>query len=106
MNNGEWYQVCAADDIDEEDVMGFEYNGKYYAIYRLLGDIFYASDGLCTHEQVKLADGFVFDGCIQCPRHNATFDVKTGKAETPPATEDLRSYRAEKRGDKVFVLLN
>jgi nitrite reductase/ring-hydroxylating ferredoxin subunit len=69
----------------------------------LLGDNFYASDGLCTHEKVALAGGLVLDGCIECPMHNGRFDVATGKAVKPPVHEDLKTYPAERRGDKVFI---
>ncbi|GIK40552.1 MAG: hypothetical protein BroJett011_43850 [Chloroflexota bacterium] len=102
---GNWVEVCAVDDLDEEDVIGFDHNGKKYAVYRLLGDDYYASDGLCTHEKVALAGGLVIDGCIECPMHNGRFEVTTGKAVKPPVHEDLRTYPAERRGDKVFINL-
>jgi 3-phenylpropionate/trans-cinnamate dioxygenase ferredoxin subunit len=100
-----WVEVCTVDDLDEEEVIGFDHNGKKYAIYRLQGDNFYASDGLCTHEKVALAGGLVIDGCIECPMHNGRFDVTTGKAVKPPVHEDLKTYKAERRGDKVFINL-
>ena len=28
----QWIQVCAAGDVDEEDVMRFDHGGKTYAI--------------------------------------------------------------------------
>jgi 3-phenylpropionate/trans-cinnamate dioxygenase ferredoxin subunit len=71
----------------------------------LWGDDFYATDGLCTHENVALADGLVLDGCIECPMHNGRFDVTTGKAVKLPVHEDLQPYQAERRGDKVFINL-
>ncbi|NWG75698.1 MAG: non-heme iron oxygenase ferredoxin subunit [Rubrivivax sp.] len=102
---GNWVEVCAVDDLDEEEVIGFDHNGKKYAVYRLLGDNYYASDGLCTHEKVALAGGLVIDGCIECPMHNGRFDVATGKAVKPPVHEDLKTYPAERRGDRVFINL-
>ena len=39
-----------------------------------LDDEYYATDGLCTHEQVHLADGLVMDNIIECPKHNGRFD--------------------------------
>jgi 3-phenylpropionate/trans-cinnamate dioxygenase ferredoxin subunit len=100
---GNWLEVCDIDELDEEEVIGFDYNGKKYAIYRLEGDEFYASDGLCTHENVELADGLVLDGWIECPMHNGHFEVATGKAVKAPVHVDLRMYQAERRGDKVFI---
>jgi 3-phenylpropionate/trans-cinnamate dioxygenase ferredoxin subunit len=102
---GNWLEVCTVDDLDEEEVIGFEHNGHNYAVYRLQGDNFYASDGLCTHEKVLLANGLVLDGCIECPMHNGRFEVTTGKAVKPPVHEDLQTYPAERRGDKVFINL-
>jgi len=98
-----WVEVCEVDDLDEEEVIGFEHNGKKYAVYRLEGDDFYASDGLCTHEHVALAGGLVLDGCIECPMHNGRFDLASGKAVKPPVHVNLQMYPAERRGDKVFI---
>jgi len=99
----QWVEACAVDDLDEEEVISFTHNGKPYAIYRLLDDAFYASDGLCTHEKVALAGGLVINGCIECPMHNGRFNIASGKALTPPVFEDLKTYPAERRGDKVFI---
>jgi MocE subfamily Rieske [2Fe-2S] domain protein len=98
-----WVEACAVDDLAEEDVTGFVHNGKTYAIYRLLGDQFYASDGICTHEKAELAGGLIINGCIECPRHNGRFDVTTGAAVRAPARKPLRTYPAERRGNKVVI---
>jgi 3-phenylpropionate/trans-cinnamate dioxygenase ferredoxin subunit len=50
-----------------------------------------------------LADGLVLDGCIECPMHNGRFDVTTGEAVKLPVHIDLKTYPAERRGDKVFI---
>ena len=84
-------------------MLGFDYNGHTYAIYRLGPHAFFASDGLCTHEETKLAAGFVFDGCIECPLHLGRFDIETGKALSAPVTKDLKTYPVELRGDQVFI---
>ena len=54
-----WVDACAADDIDPEDVIRFDRNGRTFAVYRTEDDRYFATDGLCTHEQVHLADGLV-----------------------------------------------
>lgn len=102
----DWVAVCAVDELDENDVKRFEFNGKVYAIYHLPDERFYASDGLCTHEQAELADGLVANGCIECPRHNGRFDVANGKAVRAPARKPLKTYSTERRGDRVFINLN
>ena len=41
--------------------------------------------------------------CIECPLHGAQFNIKTGKAETPPATVDLAIYEVKIEGDDIMV---
>ena len=101
----DWVDVCAVDELDEQDVIGFEHNGKSYAIYRLMGDAYYASDGVCTHEQTSLAGGLVIDGCIECPKHNGRFDIVTGKAVRRPVRHDIVTYPAERRGGRIFICI-
>ena len=92
-----WIAACAADDVDEEDVIRFDHAGRTFAIYRLEGDAYYATDGLCTHEQAHLADGLVMDRNIECPKHNGRFDIRTGKARRAPICVDLRPIRSRSR---------
>lgn len=99
----QWVDACAVADLGEEDVMGFNHNGKVYAIYRLRGDQFYASEGLCTHGKTELSGGLVINGCIECPKHNGRFDVTSGKALTHPVKVDLKTYPAERRRNRVFI---
>ncbi len=99
----QWVDACAVADVGEEDVIGFNHNGKVYAIYRLKGDQFYASEGLCTHGKTELSGGLVINGCIECPKHNGRFDITTGKALTHPVRVDLKSYPAKRQGNRIFV---
>src|SRR5690242_13640354 len=73
----QWINAAAMDDIDDEDVMRFDHDGRTFAIYRV-NDAVYASDGLCTHEHVHLSDGLVMDHVIECPKHNGRFDIRDG----------------------------
>lgn len=98
-----WIEVCAADDILPDDVHRFDHDGRTFAIYRLAGGSFHASDGHCTHEAQHLADGFVFDGIIECPKHNGRFDIKTGKAKGAPVCIDLSVYPVRIEGGKVLI---
>lgn len=98
-----WVHACQRNDIDLEDLIRFDYNGRTFAIYRSPDDGFYCTDGLCTHEAVHLADGLVLDYEIECPMHNATFDYRTGAAKRAPACVDLKTYPTETRGDAVYV---
>jgi 3-phenylpropionate/trans-cinnamate dioxygenase ferredoxin subunit len=99
----QWIDACAKDDIDAEDVMRFDHAGKTYAIYRSPEDEFFATDGLCTHEQVHLADGLVMEEIIECPKHNGRFNYKTGAAKGAPVCVDLQTYPVRVEGDRVLI---
>lgn len=98
-----WIEVCAADDIDEEDVIRFDHAGRTFAIYRSPEDTYHATDGLCTHEKIHLADGLVMDQIIECPKHNGRFNYKTGEAKGAPVCVDLKTYPVKVEGGTVFI---
>ncbi len=99
----DWVDACGADDIEEEDVMRFDHDGRTYAIYRSPDDDFFATDGLCTPERVHLADGLVMDDIIECPKHNGRFNYKTGVARGAPVCVNLKTYPVRVDSGKVFI---
>lgn len=98
-----WIPACLVDDVDQEDVIPFQFEGIDYAIYRSPDDEFYATAGHCTHERTLLCDGLVMDGIIECPKHNGRFDYRTGEAKGAPVIVDLRSYPVKVENDQVFI---
>ena len=98
-----WIDACAADDIEEEDVVRFDHDGRTFAIYRSHDDKFFCTDGLCSHEQVHLAGGLVMDHIIECPKHNGQFDYRTGEAMHAPVCVNLGIYRVKVENDRVLI---
>ena len=98
-----WIAACAADDIDDEDVIRFDHDGRTFAVYRDPDGAFFCTDGLCTHEAVHLADGLVMDHEIECPKHNGRFDYRTGKALRTPACEALATYPTKVENGQVWI---
>lgn len=102
----DWVLACAFHDIDEEDVMRFDHGEKTLAIYRTLGGKVFATDGLCTHEQQHLAEGFVIDDIIECPLHQGRFHIPSGKAKGAPVCIDLKTYPTRVIDGQVYVLIS
>jgi 3-phenylpropionate/trans-cinnamate dioxygenase ferredoxin component len=98
-----WVEALEVDDVDNEDVGRFDHNGKTYAVYRSAEGNFYATDGLCTHEKVHLADGLVMENIIECPKHNGRFDYTTGKARGAPVCVDLKAYPVKVERGRIFI---
>ncbi len=97
-----WIYVCNKDDIEFEDVIRFDYKSKTYCIYNI-EDGFFATDGLCTHEDVHLEDGLVSGEEIECPMHMGVFNIKTGKVVMDPPCEDLKTFKVKEENFKIYI---
>ena len=91
MSDTTLHKVASTSDLDEDEAM------------QVLGGEFFALDDICTHAYASMADGYIEGDCIECPLHGAQFNIRTGKAETPPATEDLKSYEVTVDGEDILV---
>ncbi|OGY80010.1 MAG: hypothetical protein A3B74_05130 [Candidatus Kerfeldbacteria bacterium RIFCSPHIGHO2_02_FULL_42_14] len=69
-----------------------------------VGDKFFATDALCTHEEVSLSEGTLEGPIITCAAHGAQFDVRTGEAQRFPAVEGLRTYPLVVEGEHIYIL--
>ncbi len=98
-----WIDACSADDLESESAMRFDHGGRTFAIYRNDQDEYYCTDGLCTHEEVHLAEGLVMENTVECPKHASIFDFTTGHVETPPACENLHTYPAKVENGRVMI---
>ncbi len=99
----DWIDACATDDIDEEDVIRFDHDGRTFALYHSPDGEFFATDGLCSHEQVHLSGGLVMDYIIECPKHNGQFDYRTGEAKRAPVCVNLNTYPVKVEAGRVLI---
>lgn len=98
-----WVDVCATDEVDEEDLITVQVDGRDYAIYKDEEGEFFATEGHCTHEKVLLADGLVMGDTIECPKHSGCFNYKTGEALGAPVCVDLKTYKCKVDIDRVLI---
>jgi nitrite reductase/ring-hydroxylating ferredoxin subunit len=100
---GDWVRVAAKGDVAEGQCLGVRVGATEVAIFHLPGGEFHATSNVCTHEYALLSDGWLENGCIECPLHAAQFDCRTGKALSTPADEDLKVFEVKVEGDDLFV---
>ena len=70
-------------------------NGEYFAI-----------DDICSHDDGELVsgDGQLIENCqIECPRHGARFDVRTGEAKKMPAVAPIKMYKVIVKEDELEI---
>jgi len=97
-----WLRVAALAEIADDAPLAVKLGDTPIALYRLDGRL-YALDDVCPHEFALLSGGFVEGGAIECPLHQACFDIATGRCLSGPATVDLRTYAVKVDGGAVFV---
>lgn len=97
-----WQRVAARSEIREGTVFAALLGDTPIALTEIEGEIFAISD-TCTHEFALLSEGFIEGEEIECPLHQARFDVREGKCLAGPATQDLDIYEVKVEGEDVFV---
>ena len=64
------------------------------AVFNADGELF-AIDDTCTHQDASLSEGWLEDCLIECPLHEASFDLRTG---SPPAPRPSAPSAPRRRG--------
>ena len=97
-----WQAVAKLSDIPPEKVAVFQVDDHDVAVCNVGGQ-FYAIDDLCTHDGGSLDQGELDEAEIECPRHGARFDVRTGAATQLPAFEPVETHDVRVDGDTIQV---
>jgi 3-phenylpropionate/trans-cinnamate dioxygenase ferredoxin subunit len=87
----DWQNVMRAEHFQSGSCEVIDIEGVNVAVYCIDGT-FYAIADECTHAHIELSIGEVDGHEVVCPLHGARFCLKSGKAMTPPAYEDLECY--------------
>lgn len=71
-----------------------------------IGGEYFAVNDVCSHDDGELVSGQgqLVDNCqIECPRHGARFDVRTGEAKKMPAVAPIKTYVVVDNGDELEI---
>jgi len=87
----DWVNVGSVEEIPPGAHKVIDVDDVMVAVFNIEGQ-FYAIEDVCTHDGGILTGGAI-EGCIiTCPRHGATFDVRSGAALTAPAYEPTATF--------------
>lgn len=96
-------KVATTSEVPKNSIKEFSVNGVMVALANLDGN-FYAIENACTHDGGPLGEGEVVDGCcVECPRHGAKFDLKTGDVTSLPATTPVICYEVKVESGDIFI---
>jgi 3-phenylpropionate/trans-cinnamate dioxygenase ferredoxin subunit len=97
-------RACALADVPEDGALGVDVEGTPVAVVRAEGEV-YALHDVCSHAEVPLSEGEVYDHTVECWLHGSCFDVRTGVPTGPPATVPVPVYPVKIEDGDVFVAL-
>ncbi|WP_093642255.1 non-heme iron oxygenase ferredoxin subunit [Paraburkholderia aspalathi] len=98
----DWVEVAAIGNLPPGAYRTVDVDGAQVAVFNLDG-VYYAIEDVCTHDGGILTGGEVKDDIIVCPRHGASFCIRTGKALGPPAYEDVATFPVRVEGGLIQV---
>ena len=79
-------------EVGDEDVALCNVGGKIYAVANV-----------CTHDDGPLGEGYLLGDEIECPRHGARFDVRSGEVKSLPAIVPIPTFAVKIAGDDILV---
>jgi len=100
-----WVKITSTAALPEGRGIRVEAGPHRIALFRI-GDDVHAIGDLCSHAEASLSEGDVFDGEVECPRHGATFELRTGNPLSLPATRAVPVYETKTEGGDLYLLLD
>jgi 3-phenylpropionate/trans-cinnamate dioxygenase ferredoxin component len=101
----EFFKVATVSEMPPGGKKLVEVDGYPVALFNVGGE-FYAIEDVCTHDGGPLAEGELDGDAIECPRHGARFNVRTGAVLCMPAVEPVECYEVQVDGDDILVSID
>jgi 3-phenylpropionate/trans-cinnamate dioxygenase ferredoxin subunit len=95
-------KVGKIEDVPPGSAKVYEVEGRAVAVCNVDGDLF-AVDDVCTHDEGSLEQGDMDGFEIECPRHGARFDVRSGDVTALPAVVSIDTFKVRVEGDDVEI---
>ena len=99
-----WIDVAAQADLFDGAGVAVNADGRDIALFSVEGEVF-AIDNLCSHGDARLCEGFVEGHQVECPYHQAMFNLRDGTVSCGPATEPVKSWPVKIEGGRVLLQL-
>jgi len=94
--------VAKVSEVEEGQVKVVRVGDVPIGLTKVEGE-FFAFVDICTHDDGPVAEGELDEYIIECPRHGAKFDIRTGRVKQLPAVTPIPVYAVKVEGDTVLV---
>ncbi len=97
-----WTDAAAEQDVADGEAVAVCLEGVPIVLVRD-GDKIFALHDQCTHGAARLSEGFVENGCIECPLHQGRFDLATGEPRSAPVKLAVKAYPVRRESGRIAV---
>lgn len=98
----EWIKVCTRSELLPGEFKVVWDGDTSIAVYNIDGDL-YAIEDVCTHDGGELAGGDLHGFEVECIRHGARFDLRTGAVTAPPAYEPISCFPVKEEEGAIWT---
>ncbi len=98
----DWLRVCTLSELLPGEFKVVWDGDVSIAVFNIDGEL-YAIEDVCTHDGGELAGGELHGYEIECPRHGARFDLRTGAVCRPPAYTPIASFPVKLEDRVVYT---
>ncbi len=98
----DWIRVCTTAELLPGEYRTIYDGDTPIAVFNLDGEL-YAIEDVCTHDGGELTGGIIEGNEIECPRHGARFDIRTGAVLCPPAYVAVAKFPVRVDADVVYT---
>jgi nitrite reductase/ring-hydroxylating ferredoxin subunit len=97
-----WRPVAKVSEVQAGNPKQVVLDGVVIGLYRIREQFFAMAD-VCPHQFAYLSEGYVEDEVVECPLHQATFHVPSGKVLSGPTKTDVQTFPAKVVEDQIFL---
>ena len=95
-------KVAQLDDLSPGEMMMVEVGDDRILLANVEGKV-HAIEDICSHAYASLSEGDLSGQEVECPLHGGAFDLVSGEAVTPPATESVKVYELRIEGQDILL---
>lgn len=97
-----WTTIGKRDAVEPEQPLVASVGEVKIGVHDLGGEL-HAIEDVCPHAAALLSQGFI-EGCeVECPLHNAVFDIPSGKHLRGEPCRDLKVFPVRVVGGEIQV---
>ncbi len=97
-----WTRACAVGELADQQARRVQIDGQAIALFNVQGQYFALRDR-CPHGNASLSEGWIENGEVECPLHQARFEIATGKVTCAPARENACTYAVKVEAGVVLI---